>query len=39
VKADHTVKTKAEFWDEVRTKSFVYPEAVAESGSTYWDLV
>ena len=39
VKADHTVKTKAEFWDEVREMSFVYPEAVAESGSTYWDLV
>ena len=39
VKDDHIVKTKAEFWDEVRTMSFVYPEAVAEAGSTYWALV
>ena len=39
VKDDHTVKTKAEFWDEVRTMSFVYPEEVAEAGSTYWALV
>lgn len=39
VKDDHTVKTKAEFWDQVRGMSFVYPEEVAESGSTYWALV
>ena len=39
VKADHTVKTRAEFWDEVRGMSFVYPEEVAEAGCTYWNLV
>lgn len=39
VNDDHTMKTKAQIWDEVRQQSWCYPEQVAQGIVDYWSLV